>query len=60
MTYDIEIIPQTSAQVIDEDPSVRDGPGKADLSADVVIVGVGLSGLAAAYFYQRRFGPSSQ
>ena len=40
----------------------RDGlphpkPQSLDESFDLVIVGAGISGLAAAYYYQRRFGP---
>jgi spermidine dehydrogenase len=60
MAYDIEIIPQTSPQVIDENSSVPGGPRRPDLFADIVIIGAGLSGLASAYFYQRRFGPGSR
>ncbi len=35
-------------------------PTEADEQFDLIVVGAGISGLAAAYYYQKRFGPDSR
>ncbi len=58
--------------LVDDDPSsasvntptldgvMADVPGKAEENVDLIIVGAGISGLAAAWYYRQRFGAQSR